>query len=384
MSLNDLFKKAAFGLQKRQATHFTVDREKQEAFLSRIPEPKDGFERSYAQYKCQMFLSGKLVELTSNIGAFFFVMIKLLRKRNAPKAEKKLDERPSIFRRGGKPTNIAPEPLLQEFAPVLLDPPRGDFLSKEDKQFIWKIIKRYPFSWMLTLKCLIKIEAYSYAIKRYNPRAIIVCSEFSYTSSILTQYCESKGVLHINVMHGEKLYYIRDAFFRFSRCYVWNDSFRTLFETLRADKAQFIIQKPSSLVFKDTGRIEKVYDFTYYLGYESDEELRRIRKHLMILQSKGYSINIRPHPRYSDAERIQKIYNDIPIEDTKTCNIEVSVLRSKHVVSLYSTVLRQAYENNVDVVIDDLTNPENYKKLSNLGYTMLLCISERLSKWVGK
>lgn len=65
-------------------------------------------------------------------------------------------------------------------------------------------------------------------ITKYQSKAIVVHNEYSFTSSILTAYCETRNVLHINVMHGEKMYYIRDSYFRYDRCYVWDAYYRDL------------------------------------------------------------------------------------------------------------------------------------------------------------
>ena len=67
---------------------------------------------------------------------------------------------------------------------------------------------------IFSLKVTIKVAGYSFMITKYQSKAIVVHNEYSFTSSILTAYCETRNVLHINVMHGEKMYYIRDSYFR--------------------------------------------------------------------------------------------------------------------------------------------------------------------------
>ena len=76
---------------------------------------------------------------------------------------------------------------------------------------------------------MVKLAMYRYQYEVYHPKAMIVDEEYSYTSSFLTEYCHRLGVEHIDIMHGEKLYFIRDTFFCFDRCYVWDGYYRDLF-----------------------------------------------------------------------------------------------------------------------------------------------------------
>ena len=82
---------------------------------------------------------------------------------------------------------------------------------------------------------MVKLAMYRYQYEVYHPKAMIVDEEYSYTSSFLTEYCHRLGVEHIDIMHGEKLYFIRDTFFCFDRCYVWDGYYRDLFCQLRAE-----------------------------------------------------------------------------------------------------------------------------------------------------
>ena len=116
---------------------------------------------------------------------------------------------------------------------------------------------------------------------------------------------------------------------------------------------------------------EKCYDYTYYMGGEKKDAMQIICKSLFQLQDKGLRVNIRPHPRYTDMQALQEVCGDIPVENWKDVTVEMSVLRSKAVISQFSTVLLQAYYNGVQTVIDDLVSPAQYKKLKELQYIML-------------
>ena len=80
-----------------------------------------------------------------------------------------------------------------------------------------------------------RLSIYSHAIRQYAPRAIVVHNEPSYTVSFLTMCCNKYGIRHINVKHGERLYNIRDSYFRFDECYVWSKYYVNLFKSLNVE-----------------------------------------------------------------------------------------------------------------------------------------------------
>ena len=67
----------------------------------------------------------------------------------------------------------------------------------------------------------------------------------------------------------------------------------------------------------------------------------------------------------------RRLFSEYEIETSAEIGIETSILRSRHVIGLYSTVLYQAHINHVPVVIDDLTDPERFSQLAELKYMML-------------
>ena len=163
-------------------------------------------------------------------------------------------------------------------------------------------------------KILYKIAFYSWNINKYDPKALIVTSEYSYTSSILTKYCEFSDVEHINVMHGDKLYYIRDSFFKFHKCYVWHKHYVELFCKLSADFNQFVIEIPQKFhiiddkIKSDNGDGRKI--ITYYLQTQNEKEMISVRNNLSKLNG-SYSIIIRVHPIYTDNRMAEKYSGSI-------------------------------------------------------------------------
>lgn len=366
----------------RNATYyFEIPFSDQKAYLMRFPEPKDDIERSYYQYKCQVFFYKWYVVLGLNIAALPMLLLYLL-KKNDNKNDEKQDAHKAVFFNDGKPFNIVPDEYEYKHNIEVISEKKEN-LNKKDKKFFFTVFARHPFSWYFLLKNLIKIRFYSYEINTKKIDDIVACDEYSFTSSVLTAYCNYYGKRHINVMHGEKLFFIRDSFFRFDKCYVWDEHYVKLFRELRADLKQFAVALPDSFRFMDESA-EKTVDFTYYLASEHGEKLETIIKSLMILVSKGYCIAVRPHPRYSDMQEIRNLVKDrLLIEDTRELTIEASLLRTRHAVSLYSTVLNQALNNGVIIVIDDVADSGLYNKLQSLDYIMLskehLLLSDVLS-----
>lgn len=350
---------------------FSVPVEKQKEYLESLPEPKDDIARGYSQYRCQAMLQGRFMNSLISVASFPVTLIMLMKYyRSAVPEKAETCENCAVFFRDGKPANIMPNVLREEFGNCITEPAEGNLLLKKDVQLIWKLIRRYPLSWHFVLKCTLKIARYRYAIEKYAPKALIVCNEYSFTSSVLTEFCFQNGVELINVMHGEKLYHIRDSFFRFHRCYVWDVHYIRLFESMRAEKEQFRVEIPESLRFHVEKLPEKCYDYTYYMGGEQRVEMEIICGVLHKLQKEGCSVNIRPHPRYTDMQVLHEVCGEIPVEDWKEVTIERSVLRSKAVISRFSTVLLQASNNGVATIIDDMTDPETFARMQKLEFIM--------------
>ena len=117
---------------KRNAV-FTVPVAKQRKFLAHLPEPKDDIERGYCQYRCQALLQGNLMNGIISVASFPVTLLMLLKysKASAPEKDQPCENRAVLFR-DGKPANIVPVSLQEEFAQVITDPVEGGVLRKED------------------------------------------------------------------------------------------------------------------------------------------------------------------------------------------------------------------------------------------------------------
>ena len=364
MSLHNLLHEVLQRITEKDDSVFTTDVIKQKEYLESLDEPRDDIQRSYNQYLCQMrLIKNPFVKCLMNIASLPMIAFFLLKKKDKPINIEKYD---GVFFADGKPDTILPECLtIGKRLKTISN--KGSYRDKELMVMLKDIAKRHPFSWQFILKNLIKLEYFSFVIYAYTPDFIVSCNEYSFTSSILTLYCERMGIKHYNVMHGEKLYYIRDSFFRFEKCYIWDEYYRNLFIQLRAEKDQFEVQIPPSLIIKEQRKPE--VDYTYYLGDEPSVDLERISDYLLILQESNHTVRVRPHPRFSNADAITIFRKKgISVEDTKTVDISHSLLSTKHAIALYSTVLNQAINNGIGTVIDDMTNRQKFDKLKSLKY----------------
>ena len=135
--------------------------------------------------------------------------------------------------------------------------------------------------------------------------------------------------------------------------------------------------------FPKVEETHKSKQYTYYLGWESGEKLRIIVRAMEELRKSGLEVAIRPHPRYTDLNEIKSCAPEIEIEDYKALTIEQSLRRTENAISVYSTVLNQAYNNGIGIVLDDISDREKFKRLGERQYIMLNKPHELLSELLG-
>lgn len=372
MTIADMAIKIENKLLKGKQPCFEMDIDKQYKILENFKEPLDLIERSYFQYLCQMKQTPFMLKVIQNLVALVltpYYYYKYSQNKTVVNGGKK---RGAVFISGTKNISYVPKTIKNEFGQITLCDYNGfGQLTIKEKRVIKNIYKRYWYKPYFCLKCMMKIALYANQIYKYNPKAVLTIGEFSFTSSVLTFYCNEIGVEHINVMHGEKLFNIRNSFVKFNRYYVWDQHYIDLLVKLRANDKQFRIEKSSIVHFDIKKHSDYKYELTYYLGGESKKELYKIKASLLDTKIPLEKICIRYHPRYSDVNQIKSIFNCFKIENPHKVPLEVSISITKHVASLYSTVLYQAYVSGKKIIIDDISNPMKYEKLKLLNYVMM-------------
>lgn len=356
-------------LSKGNKSPFDIPPNIQIEYLNNLPTPKNLIGRSYNQYLCQHFFVSKQKGVLLNIGAFFltpFILVHLLLSRICCKRSTNVD---AIGEFKGL-EDIVPEYLSEKYS-INNDVWREGF-SISFSDFIY--IKKLPLfsAPYFSLKIILKIAQYSHSIKKHSPQSFIVHNEYSFTSSALTDYCRQKQVMHINVMHGEKLLYIRDSWFEYDQCFVWSQHYVDLFKLLKAVEHQFVVALPPSMKI-DT----KLYadsslyaDYKYYLGNNSPEEIENIVRIMDSLLQNGRTYKIRLHPRYSDINIVKRYVAEDLIEYPSKVSIEESISNLEYAVGSYSTVLLQAMFSGKKILLDDVVYKHQFDMLKDLKYIL--------------
>jgi hypothetical protein len=356
-------------LQKGDKTLFEIPLEDQKAFLNRLGNANGIVDRGFKQYLCQMdySLSSKVFFLNI-ISALLFpiALVYYLVKGTFVKKNKKVD---AILERKGMNEVL---PSFLSFNYQLNDEcwEAGSSLSIMDLGFVFSLIKTAGLHPYFVFKVMMNLALYSDMIRKNDPSAIIQFGEFSFSRTTLTEYCHRNHVQHINIQHGEKLFYMRDAFFCFDVCYVWNQHYVELFTLLKAEPSQFVVYLPESLKIDiEKNHNPMVYaNYKYYLADNSEEEIKSIVKSMAFLKSKGKTVKYRPHPRYTDIIILQKYVDAADIEPVNSVSILESVANLQFAVGSYTTVLLQAFFAGKKVVLDDVTYKAQYEQLDSLMY----------------
>lgn len=372
-SLFERLKNLLVAFEKKRDPLFSIPVSVQKEYIRSFPEPQTDVERSFFQYKCQILVSGKFFYIFANIASmpvYFFLKRRL--KRTETDVNREKEKGRAIFWSHGSSGSLLPKDLQNRFSAIeIISNPTEAFLYEKDLQFMKSIQEKYRFSYYFLLKVLIKLSQTRAIISQGEFESLILCNEYSFTSSVVRLFCEREGISCINVQHGENLYYVRNAFFHFDTCYVWSDFYRDLFVRLRAERNQFKIAVPAELTL-DVSAFKKEIDYTYYLQGGDRKTLMGIRNALGKLRKSGQLVVVRMHPRYSDRRIVENIFEGFEIEDPKDTPINESLGRTKYAISLHSAVLLQAKNCGVKTVMDDITNIKKYLKLEELEYEMLI------------
>lgn len=343
----------------------------QKAYLASLGTPTGLFDRSYKQYCCQMLfipLWKKTLMGITTVLIFPFVLIYFLVKGYLYGRVRHIIAISDFT----SMQEAIPDSLRERYIPdsSVWDNALG--LRFTDIPIILSLLIQYITHPYFVLKVTIKFALYRALIIRYSPEVLIIHNEYSFTSSALTEYCHLNNIIHINVMHGEKLYYIRDSFFCFDYCYVWDQHYIELFRSLNAEPNQFVVAVPPSLTIKTQSYIaaDTYADIKYYLAYNNEEEIASIVNSLKPFIAAGKTVKYRLHPRYGNKDILMKYCSEDEIEDAEQIPIQASVSNLKYAVGSYSTVLLQAWFSGKTVVLDDVTFSSTYDKLKSMHYML--------------
>lgn len=359
---------------------FDVPVEEQLAYMSSLGEPKDDIDRSYKQFLCQEFFSPWWVRTFWFLASCFAIPVVVglylwkgrkcgfVRKVATIAEDKGMNE-------------IIPDELTEKYDIGYKEWNSGACLTKEDLKYICSCYL-HLYQPYFVFKAIMQVAAYSSRITKYQIERLITHAEFSFCSSLLTDYCHHRGVKLINVQHGEKLLYIRDAFFHFDECYVWDIHYANMLIQLHAEPTQFRIAVPPSLkIDTKVHQNPSCYaDYKYYLAADNEEEIRNIVLLMAFAKRDGKTVKYRIHPRYTDLNILRKYVTEDEIELPKDVNILDSISNVEYAVGSYTTVLLQTYLSGKKVLLNDVTFPDRYRQLKEYGYILAKDEMEKLSE----
>ena len=362
-------------------------------YLHKFPIPKDNFERSYFKYKCfceYCYYRRKWMLLIYNIGAMFLISSIHSKLRRANGKAKLIDKVDAVIENIPRLPNsdFMPEELRNKYRKIkeieLIDY-NESLLSNIGEEIYQEVKRRYFFHFYYRLIVLQKLGQFSSYLVRYKPDIIAFYScEREFSSPLQTLLCEKSGSRYISFMHGDYLSTLSFAFQKYSQYYVWDESYVKMFKTLKCD-SPMLVYRPKKLngIASAIEEDRCAYFATYYFSDETQVEVTKIYKVFKKFESYGMRTKIRPHPRFSNIEMLNKVFADIEIEEPSNCSLSESITKSLFVVGLNTTVLSEAYFSGKKVVIDDISNSEKYKGLAERGYVMMNRPHILLSKLLG-
>lgn len=358
-------------LEHGNRTVFGFPKEEQIAYLTRLGEAGDDIDRGYKQYLCQNQLVRPqwkigLFNVVGALGLPFMLQFFLVKRIFATQGQH-ID---CLIEKKGMP-EVVPSEVREKYHPSE-DYEMRSSLCLADLGFCWRLICRAPQHPYFVFKAMMNVARYSQLIRRYSPKTMIQFGEFSFSSSILTDYCHRHGVRHVDVMHGEKLFNIRDAYFHYDECYVWNEHYVKLFTSMKAEPTQFVVAVPPSVkIDEDKYKNPSVYaDYKYYLALYDEDTIRQIVDSMSFAAKEGKTVKYRPHPRYSDLDLLKKYVKEDAIELPKEVNIQESVANMGCAVGSFTTVMVQTYLSGKQVMMDDVAEKKEYEQLRSLNYIL--------------
>ncbi|MEZ8353639.1 hypothetical protein AB6C45_20425 [Vibrio splendidus] len=343
-----------------------IDIEKDMEILNSFPNPNNTIERSVFQYLCQRtrysvgfitrvnllsLIPVLLIFVVSLLNPFPYIFYNRLNKKNIK----------------GINIGISNSLIPKKFHDVKKYDTKFRlyyllFLDFSDLFDLLKVCFDKKIGTYFILKCLFKASKYKYLIMTNSLEYIISSSEYSFTSSYCTHICNKNSVRSINVMHGEKLFNIRDSFCRYDEFWIWDIYYEKVLSDLRGSVSIYNVYNPHTNIINND--INQTRLLTYYLQDEVESELHKLNSILVDLV--GQDFYVRPHPILSDVNTVRSIFGD----RIDNLILSDSLFSSKYICSKYSTVLYQAYSVGLNIILDDISNDQLSNKLCKLGYIL--------------
>ncbi|MBC7466809.1 MAG: hypothetical protein H7256_12525 [Bdellovibrio sp.] len=312
---------------------------------------------SRSQYETQSHYFNESVWMIFNVVSFCMLIpvLLLLCARAFKRTQKNLKPHVTLYAK-------TPKFLVMNHQLDYIKKPTGFILSR-DLKYISKILFTSGFRPYFVLRAIWKIAVYSEIMKIYEPQQIWVTQEMVFESSLATHYLADFKIEHINFMHGDLYFSIKEAFGTFTKFYVWDDHFIKMM-TEQKVQAQFVLFP--ALEF-DASRVSEKNVIKYYAqGTSNKDVFVKIVENLKKFAAKNEcGIVVRLHPNHKKQFEIE-ILNEKKISiEPNDVQILNSIAESRFVCSEYSSVLYEASLLGKQLVVDN-TFPERIELLTDL------------------
>lgn len=276
-------------------------------------------------------------------------------------------------------------------------------LSAGDLVFIVRLMgstlrQGVPFPFQFVLKCAVDLASVRAALTPLQPAFILVYWEFSCSLSVITQRMQEHGIDVYNIMHGDKHFYAKHAFFEVNRCYCWNQFYVDLFkqEHVRAEfhcftNPAFVLDESEEQYRSTHGSgglgIAAPHLATLNQADGNSEEEAILFADLINGLARHSSVTIRPHPFYrDDFEKIgQRLTPAVTIEEPSAKPARLFLLDHAIIVGTISTLLLEAAHIGCQVVVietpavKDLAQYHYFYGLENVRVSSLDTLEETIA-----
>lgn len=245
----------------------------------------------------------------------------------------------------------------------------GQSLTKGDTQLVFKLLwralsMRAAFPFQLALKCAVDLAKVRAALQGQRPSFVLVYWEFSCSLSFITEALSGSEIETYNVMHGDKFYYAKHAFFEATRCYCWNQFYVDLFTEEHA-KADFRVFNNTAFSLSESEQTKREACHTGTIGIAAphlatlsdnkDQDAKAVAGFSRAVNrlSDKYSVKVRPHPFYeSDFEKFKPLLSPaINVESHRVTSPRSFLMENEIIVGTVSTLLLEAAHLGFPVVI---------------------------------
>lgn len=379
-----------FSEKEINKTDVIPDIQEWKTFLNNLPKAKDCIDAAFNKYQCRMHYFPWYKKLLVNILGLGALPVEVFFLLKSNQIIKSMNKGVAILEKSRDVPvydDIFPAELYDEFNVIVVENFNKKFgvLCKEARKILLDCMKRHPFNFFFIYFVYMELAAHSHFLLTYNPEATVVyVNERNIASPIITKLYENDGRKLMSFMHGEYLLQLVQGFMGFSRYYIWDKSYENMFKWLKCNIGQYIVYTPGKLQKKwNIDNLDTPFYCTYYLSSQSKESILCLGGILEKFEMQGKKCKVRPHPRdIQYTKEILDSFKNITIEDSGIVSLKESLESTQYVVGLNTTVLSEAYIEGKQIVIDDISDKEQFidaKKRGAIAFTKKhLLLSELL------